>query len=421
MRILFIALRATASAALLTLQALGQDPKPPPLTQEQWQERFDALVGQYKEDLDDMKFQVDTLEKDSAAMRAKLQAPQAQSASVFNPGITVFGNFLGRHDDQHVFVDDDPAGERIDNRMLLREAEVDFRAPIDPWADGVVILSIAQDVPNEFSAAIEEGYVTLKKLPLLDSAPLGLKLKVGRFRPEFGRFNYTHLHDLPQPSYPRAMQTFLGPEGLVADGISGQFFLPSPSETQTLEATVQLLNGDNIPLAPDESGSDVALLERLKWFDELTDQQSLEIGGSSWISNRDHQLYGLDATYKWKPFIAGESRSFLVSGEVFAANLDDSALSDHPLGWYLWSQYQFSQSLYLGARFDQAQELADDALVTDTIGVYLTYYTTEFLRFRIGFEHAESDVDALDGRNTALIELNFIFGSHPVEPYWVNK
>jgi hypothetical protein len=43
------------------------------------------------------------------------------------------------------------------------------------------------------------------------------------------------------------------------------------------------------------------------------------------------------------------------------------------------------------------------------------------LRFRLGVEHAESDVDTLDGRDTALLEINFIFGSHPVEPYWVNK
>ena len=29
--------------------------------------------------------------------------------------------------------------------------------------------------------------------------------------------------------------------------------------------------------------------------------------------------------------------------------------------------------------------------------------------------------DQLDGLNTALIELNTVFGSHPVEPYWVNR
>ncbi|HTF89060.1 MAG TPA: hypothetical protein VK843_11670, partial [Planctomycetota bacterium] len=221
-----------AALALCASPALAQDQKPPPLTDAQWQEKFDALVSQYKDDIDDLRFQVDTLEKDSQATRAKLQAPQAQSAGVFNPAITVFGNFLARHDDQHVFVDDDPANERVDNRFMLREAELDFRAAIDPWADGVMIFSFAQDEPHEFSAEVEEGYVTLKKLPLLDTAPLGLKVKAGRFRPEFGRFNFTHLHDLPQPSYPRAMTAFLGPEGLIQDGVSGQFFLPSPSDKQ---------------------------------------------------------------------------------------------------------------------------------------------------------------------------------------------
>ena len=421
MRTLNLTLRATAAVAICSAPALAQDQKPVPLTDAQWQQRFEALVTKNQEDIDDLKFQVETLEKDAAATRVKVETPPPQSAGIFNPAITAFGNFLARHDDQPVFVDDDPLNERVDNRMLLREAELDFRAPIDPWADGVLIFAFSQDVPNEFTAEVEEGYVTLKKLPLLDTAPWGLKVKAGRFRPEFGRFNYTHLHDLPQPSYPRAMQNFLGNEGLIQNGVSGQFFLPSPSEKQTLEATVQLLNGDNIPIAPNESGSDVALLEHVKWFSELTNQQSVELGGSSWISNANHQLYGVDATYKWKPLQAGESNSFLVSGELYTANLDETGLSSHPFGWYLWSQYQFSQNLYLGARFDQAQEVTDDTQVTDTIGVYVTYYTTEFLRFRIGVEHAKSDVALLDGRNTALFELNFIFGSHPVEPYWVNK
>src|SRR5262249_24464826 len=150
--------------------------------------------------------------------------------------------FLGRWDDQPVFLNDDPAGERIDDRWNLREAEIDFRAAIDTWADGVVIASFESDTPGETTTGIEEGYLVLKKLPLLDSAPGGLKVKLGRFRAEFGRFNYVHLHDLPQPTYPRALTTYLGSDGLIADGISGQFFLPSPSDKASIECTLQILD-----------------------------------------------------------------------------------------------------------------------------------------------------------------------------------
>jgi hypothetical protein len=110
-----------------------------------------------------------------------------------------------------------------------------------------------------------------------------------------------------------------------------------------------------------------------------------------------------------------------VGGELFASHLDDPALGDDPLGYYLWSQVQFRKNLYLGVRYDRAEELEDESLVSDTIGTYLTYYTTEFLRFRLALEHTGSDVEELDGLNTAALEVNMVFGSHPVEPYWVNR
>ena len=36
------------------------------------------------------------------------------------------------------------------------------------------------------------------------------------------------------------------PGSFTADGISGEFFLPSPSEKDTIDATVQVLDGGNI-------------------------------------------------------------------------------------------------------------------------------------------------------------------------------
>ena len=406
--------------------ALAQDaqqkPAPTsPTTLDDLKKLFEDQAAKNADEIDDLKFQIGTLEKDVAEAKRAAQSKSGQSNNVFNPQITVFGNFLGRADNQQVFVDDDPTAERIDNRMNLREVEFDFRAPIDPWADAVIIASFESPSPNEFETSIEEGYFTLKKLPILDTAPGGLKLQVGRFHQDFGRYNKIHLHDLPQPSYPRALTNFLGSDSYVQNGVAGSFFLPRPSESSTLQASVALLNGGDIPLDPTGSGANIATLEHVDWFSELSDSQSLDLGASAWNQDQDHALYGLDATWKYKPLAGGEWHSFLIGGELFAASLDEPNMSDHPLGYYVWSQYQFTANTYLGARFDYAEELADSSLATQTVGVYLTYYTTEFLRFRIGYEHAESDVALLDNRNTALIEMNMVFGSHPTEPYWVNR
>ena len=382
---------------------------------------YEKLQAAHAEDLEDLQFQIETLESELAAVRAETRRPAPRTVNAFNPGLTVFGNFLARADDRRAWVDDDPAESRVDDRFALREVELDFRASIDPWADGVVIAAFEAEAPGEYAAAIEEGYVLLKKLPVLDRAPAGLKLKVGRFRPEFGRFNHIHMHDLPQTGYPRALGAFLGPEGLVQDGISAQFFLPSPGEGQTLEAAVQLIDGGGLPLDPEGDAANLATVGRVKYFRDLSDTTNVEIGASSWIGDSDHVLYGADATYKWKPLAGGEWRSFLVGGEIFRADLAAPGFASSPLGYYVWSQYQLGRGLYAGVRYDRAEEPTDASLVTNTLGVYGTYYTSEFLRFRLGVEHTQSDIDLLDGRDSVFLELNFVFGSHPVEPYWVNR
>jgi hypothetical protein len=233
--------------------------------------------------------------------------------------------------------------------------------------------------------------------------------------------NYIHLHDLPQPTYPRALGTFLGDEGLIQNGVSGQFFVPLGGDRQSMEAVVQVLDGGDVPLAEDLEGNEIATVGHLKYFRDLTDTTNLELGVSGYEGDSDHQLLGLDASYKWKPLSAGEWHSFLISGELFASQLDDPALGDDPLGYYAFAQYQLTKGTYAGVRYDHTEDLEDETLDTTTLGTYLTYYTTEFLRFRVGVEHTESDISELDGLNTAMLELNMVFGSHPVEPYWVNK
>lgn len=412
----------TSQQSSTAQQPTSQSSPPQTGSLDDLEKKIEALQKEHDQQITDLRDQMDKLEEDLASSRAAAQAPSQQTLSVFNPAITVFLNFLYRNDDKPVFVDDDPTQPRVDDRFELREAEFDMRAPIDPWADGVLIASIEATEPGEYTASVEEGYVLLKKLPIFDTAPGGLKIKIGRFRPTFGRFNTIHLHDLPQMTYPHVVQEFLGPEGFTADGISGEFFLPSPSDKDVLDATVQVIDGGNVAVAPPTAdASDISTVAHVKWFRDLVPGQDLEIGASAWSSNATNQLYGLDATYRWKPYLAGEWNSFLIGGEFFQADLGDGVHSPHPGGFDVWTQYQLSRNVYLGLRFDQEDDINDQSLVTKTVGAFLTYYTTEFLRFRIGVEHSDSDIAHLDGLDSVFFELNSVFGSHPAEPYWVNK
>jgi hypothetical protein len=357
---------------------------------------------------------------------------------ILNPAISVVGNLLGRADSQKVYGED---GSRIDNKLLLREAEIDMRASVDPYADGVLITALESDAPGNFSVGIEEGYVNVKKLPFLDRPPLGLKLKAGRFRPLFGAINILHTHDLPQTFRPLPVQEFLGPEGFAGDGVSVNFFLPSFAENSSLDFTFDVLTGGGIAVSPNPD-SRMAYLGHLRYFQTFKDSHNLQFGWSSYYHPegngiREADIHDFDFMYRWRPARLGHSRSFLLGGEfMFGRKAYPEALESpdvaraiegllpgtgKPFGYYAYTQWQFNTRTYAGVRWDNTDVLFDPGLRRRSLTPFLSYYFSEFLRFRLNYEHRWSDLATENRRNSVFAELNFVFGSHPAEPFWVNK
>ena len=131
-----------------------------------------------------------------------------------NPSITAFMNGAARIDDRPVAA---PDGTRIDDRMLMRTAEVDFRAAVNPYADAVAILSLEGEPAGGFGVDLEGGLLH----PQAAARP-----RVGAARPQaqgrplpgpIGNVNRLHMHDLPWTTRPLAIAKFLGTE-------SGDFF-----------------------------------------------------------------------------------------------------------------------------------------------------------------------------------------------------
>jgi len=178
----------------------------------------------------------------------------------------------------------------------------------------VLITSLESETPGRFSVDVEEAYVNIKKLPFLSGSPLGLKLKVGRFRPAFGNFNRLHTHDLPQTFRPLAVQEFLGEEGFVQNGLSGNFFIPTPwDEKSSLDFTLEFLNGGDIAISPELQGRR-SYLGHLRWFRTFKDTHNLELGWSSYYHPSGNNvpsanLHGFDFIYRWKPLRLGEWKS----------------------------------------------------------------------------------------------------------------
>src|SRR5438128_5063968 len=92
-----------------------------------YEKRIQALETQLEE-IQTKMFQLTPESEVTAGQPAAAAATTQTSFGALNPAISVIGNFVARADNQDVFA---PDGDRIDNRMNLREAEIDMRVPID--------------------------------------------------------------------------------------------------------------------------------------------------------------------------------------------------------------------------------------------------------------------------------------------------
>ncbi|HMG22326.1 MAG TPA: hypothetical protein VK607_13435 [Kofleriaceae bacterium] len=396
--------------------AQSTPPPNPPATVEA---RLKALAT----DLEDVKDENTDLKSELADLKARQAAnkPPA-SLNALNPQITAFLN----------------GALRIDDRPFLRTAEFDFRAAVDPYADAVAILSLEDEAGEGFGADLEEGYVVIKRLPVLESAPLGLKLKLGKFRAPLGAGNRIHMHDLPWTTRPLAIARLLGSEngeffeaGFNPVGAEAEVILPTVIDGAVMELTGDVVDGGGLAIA-DGQRDHPGFIGHYNLFFTVHDTHDVNLGLSGYYQGGAHRagLWVVDALYKWKPLAAGEFNSVVIGGELFGADRrfavagpDDAPVERRatPLAGYGFAQVQLSWHTYLGGRYDYAQDIVDDHLATQVVAGYLSYYTSEFLRFRAGYEHRWSDVPAQDGVNSFIAEVNVVFGSHPTEPYWVNR
>ena len=399
---------------------------------------LDMRIKALEADLEDVKGANEDLKSELADLKAQQAASKPPtSLNAMNPQITAFINGAMRVDSKQVLT---PTGVAIDDRPFLRTAEFDFRAAVDPYADAVAILALEDEAGTGFGADLEEGYVVVKRLPILESAPLGLKLKLGRFRAPIGAINQMHMHDMPWTTRPLAIARFLGTEngeffesGYNPVGVDAQILLPEVIPGAVMELNADVVDGGNIAIS-DGRHDHPGYLGHYNLFFTAHDTHDFNLGVSGYYEAgaRRTGLLALDALYKWKPLAAGEFHSVVLGGELFYANrkfaVDDNGdgvpervQQASPLAGYAFAQVQLSWHVYLGGRYDYVQDITTPSLTTQVAAGYLSYYTSEFLRFRAGYEHRWSDLAADDGLSSFIAEVNVVFGSHPTEPYWVNR
>lgn len=378
-----------------------------------------------QEELDKLKKKVKSLENDLEVAQEELKTLKEKGVGqdrpeilgILNPAITAFINGAMRVDSETVAAED---GSEVDDKFFLRSAELELRASVDPYVDAVMIVKFVEEHSGEGAVELEEAYGVIKRIPILEEAPLGMRIKAGRYLAPVGQVNRTHQHDLPWTTYPLPIVEYLGTEsglgffdaGFLCQG-AGIMVRPPFFENAALDVELHFTNAGRTRVTEEGDGHTPGYLPRVGTFFKLGDEHSLSANASAYFEADAGNFLVFDATYVWKP--VGEFRSLVVGGELFLVHGDDA----DPLGFFLYAQYQIDWHWYAGVRFDQIEALADEEIRTSLFAAYVTYYTSEYFRIRLGYEFRNNEEE--DDNHTVMLELNLVFGSHPPEPWWVNR
>jgi len=327
------------------------------------------------------------------------------AAKALNPDISVIGDFISVAG--HNSVAASPS-------LQMHESEVGLQAIIDPYARGDFFLSFGEE-----GVDLEEGYITFTALPA------GFVAKVGKMRSAFGKVNTLHNHVLPWVDRPLVTNNLVGGEdGLDDAGVSIQRILPAPKGI-FLEATGQLFRGDSgdtdHPLFQASKTTDVSAVAHLRTYKDLTESTNLDLGVSYARGHNDvgsdflTQLYGIDATLRWKPLRRSIYHSFVGRGEFIWSQRQQVPSEQRAFGLYTSGDYQLGRRWFMGGRYDRSGRSEFANLTDQGFSTVLTYWPSEFsqIRGQYRFTRYAGNVDA----NEFLMQVLFSLGAHGAHPF----
>ncbi len=337
------------------------------------------------------------------------------NAKLLNPDISLIGDYIGT------------AGHNIvspSRSLELHESEVGMQAIIDPYARADAFISFGETGVN-----VEEAYVTFTSLPA------GLLMKVGKMRADFGKVNTIHNHALPYIDRPLATNNLVGGEDGIDDaGISISRFLPAPKDW-FFEGTAQVFRGDSSTVYAANRREDLSVVGHVRGYRDLSESTNLDLGvsysrghsnlGADFGSNFFTNLYGADATLRWKPLRRAIYKNFLLRTELFWSARDQLSpvnifQTQHAFGMYTSAEYRVNRRWTVGGRFDRSGR-ATNANLTDTgFSGILTYWPSEFsqIRGQYRFGHLALGVPGdFSNANEFLFQFLFVMGAHGAHPF----
>ena len=297
---------------------------------------------------------------------------------------------------------------------------------MDPYARADFFVSFGEEGVN-----VEEGFLTLTSLPG------GLLTKVGKMRAAFGKVNSLHNHVLPWADRPLVNSNLVGGEDGINDaGLSVARLIPNP--WLFLEATGQVFRGDSgsdqnsNPLYQTTKRSELSYVGHVRSYKDINDDSNLDFGvsysrGHNGLADGDRadpgslvtQLYGIDATYRWKPLQRSIYHSLVGRGEWIWSRRDQPNGLQRGSGMYVSGDYQVGRRWFTGVRLDRSAHPEDGSLI-DTGGSFIvTYWPSEFSQVRAQYRRTNYTTapSIVSSANELLFQFQFSIGAHGAHPF----
>jgi hypothetical protein len=342
------------------------------------------------------------LEKDKREFKSQNPSTATGISRRFNPSLSVNGLFLGTYNSQGNF------DSTKENRTGLKIQEVEIR--MAAYVDTFLRADFTFAFEGTSAIEIEEG--------IIDAVVTrNLSFRTGKFLAPFGKHNQLHTHAFPFIDKPIASEEILGEEGLNEIGLGVSYLLPTDWFS---DVTFQVLDGANTNQFNGPGGSDFAYLVRQNNLWDLSDETTMELGGSyvygknslastSSFDNKTH-LAGADLTFKWKPAGREAYKTFIWQTEFLGSFREQTQE-----GWYTLIQHQFAKQWWVQGRYS-GYTIPHGTNKTDKNqwSALLAWVPSEFSALRLQYNHLNQ---ATADEHQVFMQLNFTMGSHPAHKY----
>jgi len=295
----------------------------------------------------------------------------------------------------------------------LNYAEVALHSTVNPYFDAFAVFHLQNNVFE-----IEEAYVITRALPM------GLRVKAGKFRSNFGRLNKKHHHSWHFDSQALIYEALFGPDSLKDPGLQLQWIAPTDTY---LMLGLEVMQGSNAQSFGYSENANL-LVTYLKSSIDIGENISM-LGGVSYAKGKNTSanqtdIYGIDFTLR-NQF---DSYSSLIWQSEYLQrekHLDTSV--DKQGGFYSELIYEYNNNYSGGIRYDAITKNETDlsaysGVDTDNLNRYTVmfeYKPFEMSRLRLSYTYDRSKIISGERRsiNDVMLSLNIAAGAHSAHDY----